>query len=104
MIFLLLFVVVPLVIVLINAFLGDEGKLTFDNFIEFFSDKGGGMTVLGNSLIIGLVTTLICLVIGYPVAYFLAKVPCEQQSVRIAVYIADVGKFLIRTLSTKAIL
>ena len=43
MIFLLLFVVVPLVIVLINAFLGDEGKLTFDNFIEFFSDKGGGM-------------------------------------------------------------
>ena len=47
MIFLLLFVVVPLVIVLINAFLGDDGKLTFANFAEFFSDKGGGLTVLG---------------------------------------------------------
>ena len=58
MIFLLLFVVVPLVIVLINAFLDENSKFTFANFAEFFSDAGGGLTVLGNSLIIGLVTTL----------------------------------------------
>ena len=41
MLFMLLFVVVPLVIVLINAFLGDDGKLTFENFAEFFSDEIG---------------------------------------------------------------
>ena len=103
MIFLLLFVVVPLVIVLINAFLGDEGKLTFDNFIEFFSDKGGGMTVLGNSLIIGLVTTLICLVIGYPVAYFIAKYHASNKVFVLLFILPMWVNFLIRTLSTKAI-
>ena len=35
MVFMLIFVVVPLVMVLINAFVGDDGKITFANFIEF---------------------------------------------------------------------
>ncbi|MEG1706030.1 MAG: hypothetical protein RR291_00860, partial [Clostridia bacterium] len=54
MLFLLIFVVVPLVLILINAFLveGDEGKvLSLDNFVSFFSDSSG-LTVLLNSLII----------------------------------------------------
>lgn len=33
--FMLLFIVTPLVIVLVNAFLAD-GKLTLDNFVDFF--------------------------------------------------------------------
>lgn len=103
MIFLLLFVVVPLVIVLINAFLGDDGKLTFDNFAEFFSDAGGGLTVLGNSLIIGLVTTLICLVIGYPCAYLLAKYHASNKVLVLLFILPMWVNFLIRTLSTKAI-
>ena len=103
MIFLLLFVVVPLVIVLINAFLGDDGKLTFANFAEFFSDKGGGLTVLGNSLIIGFVTTLICLVIGYPCAYFLAKYHASNRVLVLLFILPMWVNFLIRTLSTKAI-
>ena len=62
MAFLLVFVVTPLVLILINAFVAD-GKLTFQNFVDFFADSGS-LTVLGNSLIIGLVTTVICLAIG----------------------------------------
>ena len=103
MIFLLLFVVVPLVIVLINAFLGDDGKLTFANFAEFFSDAGGGLTVLGNSLIIGLITTLICLVIGYPCAYLLAKYHAGNKVLVLLFILPMWVNFLIRTLSTKAI-
>ena len=103
MLFLLLFVVVPLVIILINAFLGDDGKLTFDNFVEFFSDAGGGLTVLGNSLIIGAVTTLICLVIGYPCAYFLAKYHASSKVFVLLFILPMWVNFLIRTLSTKAI-
>ena len=103
MLFLLLFVVVPLVIILINAFLGDDGKLTLDNFSEFFSDAGGGLTVLGNSLIIGAVTTLICLVIGYPCAYFLAKYHASSKVFVLLFILPMWVNFLIRTLSTKAI-
>ena len=103
MIFLLLFVVTPLVIILINAFLSDNGSLTFQNFIEFFSDAGGGMTVLGNSLIIGLVTTIICLVIGYPVAYLLVKYHASNKILVLLFILPMWVNFLIRTLSTKTI-
>ena len=47
MLVLLIFVVIPLVIILINAFLAEDNSFTFNNFVEFFSDNGGGLTVLG---------------------------------------------------------
>lgn len=103
MIFLLIFVVIPLVMVLINAFVGDDGGFTFANFVEFFSDNGGGMTVLGNSLLIGLVTTLICLIIGYPVAYLLVKYHASSKVLVLLFILPMWVNFLIRTLSTKAI-
>ena len=104
MIFLLLFVVVPLVIILVNAFLTDDKQsLTLQHFAEFFSDAGGGLTVLGNSLIIGAVTTLICLVIGYPCAYFLAKYHAGSRVLVLLFILPMWVNFLIRTLSTKAI-
>ena len=103
MLFLLLFVVTPLVIILINAFLSPDNKLTLNNFVEFFSNSGGGMTVLGNSLLIGIVTTVICLAIGYPCAYLLAKYHASNK-VFVLMFILPMWiNFLIRTLSTKAI-
>ena len=69
--FLTVFVVVPLSLLLVNSFLVD-GKLSFDNFKEFFSGKAS-LLVLANSIIVGLVTTGLCLLLGYPVAYLLVK-------------------------------
>lgn len=103
MLFLLIFVVVPLVIILINAFIADDGGFTFLNFVEFFSNEGGGMTVLGNSLLIGIITTLICLVIGYPVAYLLVKYHASNRILVLLFIIPMWVNFLIRTLSTKII-
>ena len=103
MIFLLIFVVIPLVIILINAFISDEGGFTLSNFVEFFSDNGGGMTVLGNSLLIGIVTTVLCLLIGYPVAYFLVKYHASNKVLVLLFIIPMWVNFLIRTLATKII-
>lgn len=103
MAFLLLFVVTPLAIILINAFLDADKQFTLQNFAEFFSNAGGGMTVLGNSLLIGAATTAICLLIGYPCAYFLAKYHASNK-VFVLMFILPMWiNFLIRTLSTKAI-
>ncbi|MCM1042748.1 MAG: ABC transporter permease [Corallococcus sp.] len=101
MLFLMLFVVLPLVLVLINAFVAD-GKLSFQNFVDFFTDSSG-LTVLFNSLIIGLVTTLLCLLIGYPCAYFLAKYHASNKVLVLLFILPMWVNFLIRTLSTKAI-
>ncbi|MBR5251145.1 MAG: hypothetical protein IKV38_03905, partial [Clostridia bacterium] len=48
--FMLLFVVLPLVMILINAFLVD-GKFSFENFKIFFTESAS-MTILGNSLLV----------------------------------------------------
>lgn len=102
MAFLLVFVVVPLVLILVNAFLDADKQFTLANFAEFFADEGS-LTVLLNSLVIGLVTTLICLVIGYPCAYFLAKYHASSKVFVLLFVLPMWVNFLIRTLSTKAI-
>lgn len=103
MLFMLIFVVVPLVIVLVYAFVGENNEFTFANFAEFFSDAGGGMTVLGNSLLIGVITTGICLLIGYPCAYFLSKYHASSRVLVLLFILPMWINFLIRTLSTKAL-
>lgn len=99
--FLLLFVVVPLVLILVNAFLDNGNNLTLENFKIFFTSKSS-LIVLGNSLLVGVITTVLCLLIGYPVAYFLSKM--SSGKILVLLYIIPMGvNFLIRTLATKAI-
>ena len=94
------FVVVPLSLLLVNSFLVD-GKLSFDNFKEFFSGKAS-LLVLASSIIVGLVTTGLCLLLGYPVAYLLVKFDAGKIFVLLFILPMWVN-FLIRTLATKAI-
>ena len=98
--FLTVFVVVPLSLLLVNSFLVD-GKLSFDNFKEFFSGKAS-LLVLANSIIVGLVMTGLCLLLGYPVAYLLVKFDAGKMFVLLFILPMWVN-FLIRTLATKAI-
>jgi len=99
--FLLLFVVVPLVLILVNAFLDNDKNLTLENFKVFFSSSSS-LVVLANSLLVGVITTLLCLIIGYPVAYILSKM--SSGKIIVLLYIIPMGvNFLIRTLATKAI-
>ena len=98
--FLTVFVVVPFSLLLVNSFLVD-GKLSFDNFKEFFSGKAS-LLVLANSIIVGLVTTGLCLLLGYPVAYLLVKFDAGKMFVLLFILPMWVN-FLIRTLATKAI-
>jgi spermidine/putrescine transport system permease protein len=98
--FLLMFVVIPLVIVLVNAFMSN-GKISLNNFLELAKD-GASLKVLGHSFLVGIVTTVLCLLIGYPVAYILAKIP--SGSIIVILFILPMWvNFLIRTLATRAI-
>lgn len=100
-IFLLLFVVIPLVLILVNAFLDSDNNITIENFKTFFSSSSS-LVVLGNSLLVGVITTVLCLLIGYPVAYILSKMSSGKILVLFFVLPMWVN-FLIRTLATKAI-
>lgn len=72
-------VVVPMLMILLYAFTtaGNEVttfRFTLDNFIRFLTDAVF-VDVLKRSLLIAIVTTVICVVLGYPIAYAIAKGP-----------------------------
>lgn len=69
-------VVAPMLLIVMYAFI-EQGndvttfKFTLSNFTRFFSDSVY-TDVLYRSLYVALITTLICLLIGYPAAYIIA--------------------------------
>ncbi|MEG9490520.1 spermidine/putrescine ABC transporter permease PotB [Mannheimia indoligenes] len=82
---LLLFVLVPNVLVLIISFLTENRQsqyfvdfaFSLDAYKALFNDTYA--TVLWNSLYMAGVATLICLIIGYPFAFFIAKMPAKLR-------------------------
>lgn len=71
-IFLVVFVVLPLIVVTYYAFTNGEGQPTIANFVTFFTNARTIGTFL-YSLFVAVVTTLVCLLLAYPAAYILAK-------------------------------
>ena len=69
--FLILFVVLPLFVVLYYAFTDGQGQFTVENFQHFFTN-GKTLGTLFYSFVIALLTTTVCLFIAYPTAYILA--------------------------------
>ncbi|MGN0795384.1 MAG: ABC transporter permease [Christensenellales bacterium] len=99
--FMLLFIILPLVLILVNAFLDKDGYLTLENFKIFFTERSS-LIVLANSVLVGIITTVICLLIGYPVAYILSKY--SSGKILVILFILPMWvNFLIRTLATKAV-
>lgn len=98
--FMLLFVVTPLVLIFVNAFIAN-GKISLANFLELFRD-GTSLKTLGLSFLVGIVTTIACILIGYPVSYILAKKASGKFLVLLVILPMWVN-FLIRTLATRAI-
>ncbi|WP_209026217.1 spermidine/putrescine ABC transporter permease PotB [Mannheimia haemolytica] len=78
---LLLFVLVPNVLVLIISFLTENRQsqyfvdfaFSFDAYKSLFNDTYAA--VLWNSLYMAGIATFFCLIIGYPFAFFIAKMP-----------------------------
>ncbi|MCI8324943.1 MAG: ABC transporter permease [Clostridia bacterium] len=106
-IFMFVFIVMPLIILLLYAFSVKDGtgglsfEFTFDNFASVF--KSDNLAMLGRSLLIGLITTLICLIIGYPVAYLLADKKLRFGPTIVMLFMIPMWvNFLLRTLATKA--
>ncbi len=65
-----IFVVVSLFMVIYYGFTGAAGQVSFEHFVRFFSSSTLG--TLLQSLKIALIATLLCLVVGYPLAYIIA--------------------------------
>ncbi len=76
-------IVIPMLLIVVYAFSRPGNNVvaltfTFDNFLRFFTDQVF-LSVLIKSLRIAFVTTVVSFIIGYPVAYAIAKRSERQQ-------------------------
>ena len=96
-----IFVVAPIVIIVIFAFTSPDGAPTLANF----STMGGFASVFVRSFWLALISTAICFVIGYPVAYFLSREGLRAQRVMIMLIMLPMWmNFLLRTYAWMSIL
>ena len=99
-IFMALFVLLPLALIFVYAFLDSSGHFTFSNITKFFQDKDS-LATFALSLEVALENTLICLLLGYPAAWILSNKKYNRSAVTIVLFILPMWvNALMRTLAT----
>ena len=96
-----LFIAAPLLFVAYYAFTDRSGAFTFDNITS--------LTYYGNTFLMSvcfsLIATAICLLIGYPLAYFMSRTSARMQMVLMILLMLPMWvSLLIRTYSLMALL
>jgi len=110
--FLVLFVIIPILLIIGYAFTdtsynsaGEKVTSFSFNAIAGFFTNPAKWSVLFVSLFIGIQTTIICLVLAYPAAYFLAEKKFNVNKVLVILFIMPMWiNFVIRTGATRDLL
>ncbi len=96
-----LMVVIPILIMVVYAFTTAE----FEGTVKNFSEMGAYASVFLRSFRLAIIATLVCLLIGYPVAYWMAHEGPGFQRVAMALIMLPMWmNFLLRTYSWMSIL
>ena len=102
-IFLILFVALPLLLIALYAFQDRSGAFTLQNFVKFFNTPEDLHTFV-YSIEIALITTVLCLLFGYPAAWILANARLNRSAVTVILFILPMWiNMLVRTLATVAL-
>ena len=113
----LLFILVPLIFVAYYAFTDQNFNFTFDNITRFFTATStvsdGAVTkeihtylvIFVRSLKLAVISTVICLIMGYPMAYIISRSSQRTQNILITLIMIPMWmNFLIRTYAWMTIL
>lgn len=96
-----LFVVAPLILVVVFAFTDKSGAVTMGNF----SSMSTFLPAFQHSFVLAIVATLICILIGYPLAYFLSRESLMVRKVAMMLIMLPMWmNFLLRTYAWMSIL
>ena len=112
-----LFILVPLAFVAYYAFTDSDFNFTLDNVLRFFTatsvvDDGDAvrevhtyLLIFGRSLKLAVISTFICLLMGYPLAYIMARSNDRTQRIMVTLIMIPMWmNFLIRTYAWMTIL
>ncbi len=102
--FLTVFVVAPLLVLVYYAFTDGQGQFTIQNLTGFFTDPNT-LGTLCYSFGIASVTTVVCLLLAYPLAYILATGRMKGKTVIVLIFIMPMWiNFSLRITALKEIL
>ena len=100
-VWMIMFIVAPMIFVLFFAFTDINGNFSFINITRLAQYSNVFLLSIGFALI----ATVICLLIGYPLAYFLAKTKPSTQKILVLLIMLPMWiSLLIRTYSLMALL
>mgnify|MGYP000898116668 CR=1 FL=1 len=89
-----IFTVVPLFIVIWYAMTNADGQFTLDNLTQI----GRYSSVFARSLILAAISTVVCLVMAFPVGYFLSRLRANKQHIMLMLIMLPMWmNFLLRT-------
>jgi spermidine/putrescine transport system permease protein len=104
MVWMLIFICLPIVLLGIYSFTDNAGNFSLQNFKDFFSPIY--LKILLNSLYLAFIATLICFLLGYPVAHIISRIHSEKKrSILLLLFILPMWmNFLLRTYSWMTLL
>lgn len=95
--FLLLFVLIPILFIVFYAFTDANGNFTFNAFVSFFTNSVK-LNVLLISLLIGIFNTVLCLLITFPLSYLLANPKINRNYILVMLFVMPMWiNFVLRT-------
>ena len=98
-----LFIIAPLIFMLYYAFTGPDGSFTIENVSRLFT--GNYVLIFVNSMCLALISTVICLLIAYPLAYIFTKLRARAQKTCMLLLMIPLWmNFLITTYSWMTIM
>ena len=99
-VFLMLFVVLPLILIGVYAFMDNDGGFTIANFVKFVEQPEAIKTFI-YSVAVAIVTTFFTILLGYPAAYILSNKEFNRSKTMVLLFILPMWvNVLIRTLAT----
>lgn len=101
-----IFIVIPLLLIVFFSFTSKvDGRFvfSFENFQRLFEPIY--FTVFIRSIWLAILSTVLCLILGYPIAYIISKLPIKRRNILILLFILPMWmNFLLRTYAWMAIL
>ena len=103
-VWMLIFILAPMVLIVYFAFSSEHGGLTLDNLVTALTNEIY-MQVLARSVWIALKATAICLLLGYPIAYILSTMKQRTAAILYVLFIVPMWmNFLLRTYAWQVLL
>ncbi len=96
-----IFVIAPLILIVVYAFTTKDGSITLANF----SNMGQYVPAFRHSFVLAIAATVICILIGYPLSYFLSKESLMVRKVAMMLIMLPMWmNFLLRTYAWMSLL